>query len=179
MGEEHRSRSPFLFFTNFHDELAEAVREGRRSEFEGAPGFTDPEARHRIPDPNHPDTFEQSRVRFDLSDPSSTDADALAALARTRRLIALRRAHIVPRLEGARSLGAEAVGPKAVVARWHMGDGAVLTIAVNLDADEVEVPAHRFHMRGQVLFASPDPTTKAREGCLPGHTTWVVMQPAT
>ncbi len=85
----------------------------------------------------------------------------------------------MPRLEGTRSLGAQAVGPKAVVARWHMGDGAVLSIAVNLAAEEVEIPAHRFHMRGQVLFSTPDPATKPKEGCLPGYTTWVVMEPAT
>ena len=32
-------------------------------------------------------------------------------------------------------LTAEAVGPKAVVARWRLGDGAVLTLASNLDAE--------------------------------------------
>ena len=33
MGEEDASRTPFLFFTDHGAELADAVREGRRSEF--------------------------------------------------------------------------------------------------------------------------------------------------
>ena len=52
-----------------------------------------------------------------------------------RRLIALRATAIVPRLDGARALAAEVIGPKAVVARWRLGDGAILTLASNLDAD--------------------------------------------
>ena len=52
MGEETASRTPFLFFTDHHDELADAVREGRRQEFAGFAEFADPEKRERIPDPN-------------------------------------------------------------------------------------------------------------------------------
>ena len=55
MGEETASRTPFLFFTDHHDELADAVREGRRQEFAGFAEFADPEKRERIPDPNAAD----------------------------------------------------------------------------------------------------------------------------
>jgi malto-oligosyltrehalose trehalohydrolase len=173
MGEEIASTAPFLFFTDFHDELAEAVREGRRNEFAGASGFADPAMRHTIPDPNDPATFERSRVH------AADDRRAAAALARTRHLLALRRAHVVPRLEGSRSLGAEAVGPKAVVARWHMGDGAVLSIATNLATEPVAIAPHRFHLRGHQLYATPDKAPRAPEGCLPGHSTWAVIETAT
>ena len=177
MGEEHASLQPFLFFTSFPgEELAAAVREGRRNEFAGATAFSDPSVRHAIPDPNDPSTFERSRV--DFTEPVvGRDDIALAALERTRRLIALRTAHIVPRLESARSLGAEAVGPKAAVARWHMGDGAVLTIAVNLAADRVSIPDYRFHLRGDLLYAT-DETQPDEDGFLPGHTTWVLLESA-
>src|SRR5690606_21828474 len=52
MGEEWGTRTPFLFFTDFHDELAAAVREGRRNEFSALPAFADPQLRATIPDPN-------------------------------------------------------------------------------------------------------------------------------
>ena len=124
MGDEHGSQSPFLFFTDFHDDLADAVREGRRREFAQFAAFADPAARARIPDPNAEATFAQSRAMPGRS------ADAWRAL--YAQLLALRRDVIVPRLKGAQAIGAEAVGEGAVTARWRMGDGATLTLAINL-----------------------------------------------
>ncbi len=131
MGDTVGSRTPFLFFTDFHDELADAVREGRRCEFAGDPAFDAPEERERIPDPNALATFERSRVA------DGPDAGAWTAL--FRELLAIRHAEIVPRLKGARSAGAEAIGDRAVVARWRMADGALLTIAINLGDAPVAV----------------------------------------
>ncbi|MGE5094084.1 MAG: malto-oligosyltrehalose trehalohydrolase, partial [Betaproteobacteria bacterium] len=51
MGEEFGSRTPFLFFCDFHGELERAVREGRRKEFASFERFRDARARERIPDP--------------------------------------------------------------------------------------------------------------------------------
>ena len=181
MGEEGGSTQPFLFFTSYPDEkLAEAIREGRRGEFKNTVGFADPAKRHMIPDPNHPDTFERSRpeLLLPVTDGPGNTIDG-PAIARIRKLIALRNAFIVPRLEGARSLGAEAVGPAAVVARWHMGDGAVLTIAVNFGESDVSVPAHRFPVRGTLIHASPETDVSEHEGCLPAQTLWAMMESAT
>jgi maltooligosyltrehalose trehalohydrolase len=57
------------------------------------------------------------------------------------------------------SLGAEPIGPKAVLARWKMGDGAVLTIVTNLAADAVSFE----QCAGRLLFATGDtaPVTAA------------------
>ncbi|WP_158927386.1 malto-oligosyltrehalose trehalohydrolase [Acidisphaera sp. S103] len=142
MGEETASATPFLFFTDHHAELADAVREGRRQEFAGFAAFADPDKRERIPDPNAAETFAASVPR-----PASPVRFALY-----RALIALRMKEIVPRLAGTTSLGAEPIGPKAVLARWRLGDGACLTIVVNLDADAVAfaTPA------GRVLFTTGD-----------------------
>lgn len=129
MGEEIGSDSPFLFFTDFHDELADAVREGRRGEFAHFPAFADPETRERIPDPNHPATFERSRPR------RGPDAEEWEQF--YRDLLAIRAREIVPRLAGARPSGAEVAGEGAVLARWRLGEGAELTIAVNLGAEAV------------------------------------------
>ena len=57
MGEEGASRSPFLYFTDHHGELAKAVREGRRREFAGFEGFEPGETADAIPDPNAAETF--------------------------------------------------------------------------------------------------------------------------
>jgi malto-oligosyltrehalose trehalohydrolase len=116
MGEDRFARTPFQFFTDYHGGLADAVREGRKREFASFTRFDGKD----IPDPNALETFE--RCRLDGKGDDSFHRDML------------RRRHelIVPRLDGARSLGASALGPSAVLARWRLGDGAVLAIATNL-----------------------------------------------
>ncbi|MEG3164180.1 malto-oligosyltrehalose trehalohydrolase [Sphingomonas sp. PB2P19] len=133
MGDETGSETPFLFFTDFQDDLANAVREGRRREFSKFAAFADPAARETIPDPNALTTFEHSRVE------PGPDAEAWRSL--YRDLLAIRHREIIPRLLGARPLGAEAIGGGAVVARWRMADAAVLTIAINLGNEPVAFPA--------------------------------------
>ena len=129
MGDETGSRSPFLFFTDFHDELADAVREGRRKEFAKFPAFADPEKREHIPDPNAVETYRRSQVE--------PGPDAYDWRAFYKALLALRHGEIAPRLKGATALQAHAIGPKAVFAAWRMGDGATLSIALNLDTEAV------------------------------------------
>ena len=131
MGDETGSRSPFLFFTDFHDELADAVREGRRREFERFPAFSDPEARERIPDPNDEETFKRSEPQ------PGPDANSWRSL--YRDLLTLRRTEIVPRLEGAKALSAEAVGEAAVRGSWRLADGSLLDIIANLGGDGIGV----------------------------------------
>ena len=142
MGEEDATRTPFLYFTDHHGELADAVREGRRREFAGFAAFSSAAARSTIPDPNDRITFEKSRP---LPGEGAAETRDLYA-----SLLALRQSTIVPRLAGARSLSADVIGPAAVVARWRMGDGALLTIAINLG--QAAVPFSR--PAGQMIFAS-------------------------
>jgi malto-oligosyltrehalose trehalohydrolase len=162
MGEEVASRTPFLFFTDHHAELADAVREGRRNEFAKFPAFADPSSRERIPDPNALETFEASVPH----------ADPILGPAREslyRRLLALRAEYIAPHLDGTCSLGAEVIGRKAVRTSWQLGDGAVLTLASNLDCQTVAFspPA------GRLLFAN---VGSARDE-LAGHCTCAFIQP--
>jgi maltooligosyltrehalose trehalohydrolase len=160
MGEEVASRTPFLFFTDHHAELGDKVREGRRSEFARFPAFADPVSRERIPDPNALQTFSASVPQADpLLGP---EREALY-----RRLIDLRAREIVPRLDGAYALAAEAVGSKAVVARWQLGDGTVMTVATNLDAEAVALDAPA----GTLLFTNRE----MPPGRLPGHCTCVFL----
>jgi maltooligosyltrehalose trehalohydrolase len=46
----------------------------------------------------------------------------------------------VPHLAGAQAIGAEATGEAAVTARWRLGDGSILTIALDLAYDPAPLP---------------------------------------
>ena len=155
MGEELDARQPFLYFTShIAPGLSEAVREGRRNEFAAFPAFSDEAFRAGIPDPSDESSFSLSIVPWPAIDDENS-----AACARVRALLDLRRDAVVPRLRGCRSLGAQVLGPAAVMARWRMGDGVLLTMIVNL-ADEQLQPDKAVLDRmgtGRVLYAT--------EGC--------------
>jgi malto-oligosyltrehalose trehalohydrolase len=152
MGEEQASLSPFLFFTDHNEELASAVRDGRRREFAHFSRFSDPKYLAQIPDPNALDTFSRSR-------PTANPAYAGQREALYRRLLALRQSEIAPRLEGALALDACAAGPAAVLARWQMGDGSLLILASNLGATAVTIP----EQKEKLLFASSEATGRAAQ----------------
>ena len=128
MGDEWASDEPFLFFTDHHGELAEAVRKGRRAEFAAFAAFNDAERRAQIPDPNAEQTFDASRPVFE--DFHHLQDGPWVQL--YRQLLALRRDEIAPRLPGITSLGAEVLAPGAVTARWRTGDDKELRIDLNL-----------------------------------------------
>lgn len=165
MGEEMASEAPFLFFTDHNEELAKAVREGRRREFSSFSQFSDPKLLAQLSDPNATETFTQSRPREHPE----------RAAARTRlygQLLAVRRKEIVPRLAGTHSLDAMPLGARAVVAQWQMGDGSRLTIACNLGAAEIPLPPPA----GRLLFAtSPAAREQATSAGLPGYSTIAVL----
>lgn len=132
MGDEVGSDDPFLFFTDFHDELADAVREGRRREFSGFPGFDDAQAREAIPDPNALTTFDASRPH--------PGARAETWLGLYEDLLKLRVQHLTPWLEVARPQGATVLGDGAVIASWSLGRGGRLTLALNIGSNPVALP---------------------------------------
>lgn len=149
MGEEWNEMRPFLFFTDHSGSLAEAVRQGRRREFSRFVGFSDPEALARIPDPNDPATFLASVP----APPAERTAEQEACRAFHARLLALRRAKIVPHLPGCRAIEAKVVGTAEVAARWRLGNGVELTIIANFAAaPEAFTPVH-----GKLLAAAPAP----------------------
>jgi malto-oligosyltrehalose trehalohydrolase len=130
MGEEINARTPFLFFTDFHGELADAVREGRRKEFSAFPKFASDEARARIPDPNAESTFAASKLDW-----ARVDGQWLAHFT---ALLQLRAAHIAPRLLGERH-GArfEASGRGGISVDWTLGDGSTLHMRANFSGSPV------------------------------------------
>ncbi|WP_367159236.1 malto-oligosyltrehalose trehalohydrolase [Kozakia baliensis] len=167
MGEEWGSTSPFQFFCDFHDELADQVREGRRKEFAKFKAFNDAESRARIPDPNALSTFENSR-------PNRRQRDTPQGklwLERTAELLALRRHWITSHLDNAYSIGASVIGDKAVMASWKLGNGDILHVALNLDDDLI-----RFSENDALIYS----TAEDREaGTLPPRSfvAWVEIAP--
>lgn len=166
MGQESGSTQPFPFFCDFGPDLAAAVTEGRRREFERFPEFSDPEMRTRIPDPNDPKTFEMAVL---------THSDEHGWRAFHRRLLQLRAQEIVPRLAdlGDTEAGAELVGATGIVAHWLLSDGARLNLYTNLGPDAVDgVPS----VRGTVLYQTPDDIerTLANGSMPPWSTLWSI-----
>jgi 1,4-alpha-glucan branching enzyme len=165
MGEETASKAPFLFFTDHNPELAKAVREGRKAEFATFSQFSDPALIARLPDPNAHDSFERSKAI----------PEAECAAERTlfyHELLTIRSAEIMPRLPNTRALDARALGTAAVVARWQMGDGSLLTVACNIGQSSVGMPS----LSGRPLFATSQAARKqASFGQLSGRSTVVAL----
>jgi maltooligosyltrehalose trehalohydrolase len=159
MGEEYGARKPFLYFTDYSGDLAEAVRDGRRHEFRKFAAFAAEAAQREIPDPNKESTFLSSMLASDCA-----DADGQDWWLFYRHLLNLRRSAIVPRLVRARAAGAEPLGVSALLARWILGDGAKLSLAANFGVHPVAFtpPA------GRRLFACGG-IEAAPGGVLPGH----------
>ncbi|RTL62211.1 MAG: malto-oligosyltrehalose trehalohydrolase [Hyphomicrobiales bacterium] len=150
MGEEWDERRPFCFFTDFHGELAEAVREGRRSEFKKWPAFADPARRAQIPDPNAPETFQACVLDWaKLADPAHAQR-----LAEVRQLLEARKAHVVPRIAsmGGRCGRYSLSGPATLEVGWTCHDGE-LVMQANLGSAAVRLPAHAGNAR--MLFGTP------------------------
>lgn len=148
MGEEWGAREPFLFFTDHHGDLANAVREGRRSEFAEFAEFADKEIRARIPDPNAVETFKAS-----CPDPGKADHEWVTLY---RQLLRIRHREIIPRLPGSRFENASALGDAAILAHWQLGDGSQLRLELNLSERPFEVPSTP--SAAHLLYASGKPT---------------------
>jgi maltooligosyltrehalose trehalohydrolase len=180
MEEEYGSTQPFLFFTDYGGELADAVREGRRREFSRFTSFSDPDKRARIPDPNAVQTFAMSCASCDCAtedEPAKPRTEAPSEQETWRHFyrsaLAVRTKLIAPRLAGARALGAQVLqtaarqDARAVLARWRLADGETLAIALNLGSERVPLASVP---DGTIVFETPP---RAREqidaGSLPEH----------
>jgi maltooligosyltrehalose trehalohydrolase len=82
MGQEWAASSPFQYFTDHEPELGARVTKGRTQEFAAFAGF-----RGEVPDPQDPQTFERSRLRWE----ERTKPRHSTRLAMVRDLLARRR----------------------------------------------------------------------------------------
>jgi maltooligosyltrehalose trehalohydrolase len=125
MGEEWGSKAPFPFFCDFKGDLADAVRKGRRQEYDWAYAIYGDE----VPDPLAPSTFQSAVLDWE----SRNEAAGTKRLALVKELLAIRQREIVPRLRGARFGDANGL----LTAHWRMGDGTRLRLLANLSNGEI------------------------------------------
>ncbi|WP_407178717.1 malto-oligosyltrehalose trehalohydrolase [Bradyrhizobium sp. STM 3562] len=129
MGEEWGSKAPFPFFCDFHGELAEAVRKGRRREYAWAYARYGEE----VPDPLDITTFQSAVLDWQ----SRHTPAGQTRLALVQRLLKVRQREIAPRLSGATLGEAQAREDGLLTASWRMGDGARLHLLANLSSAEI------------------------------------------
>jgi maltooligosyltrehalose trehalohydrolase len=65
MGQEWGASTPFIFFTDHNHELGKLITRGRREEFKDFSAFSSEAARARIPDPQEPKSFLDSKLIWD------------------------------------------------------------------------------------------------------------------
>ena len=134
MGEEFGETAPFQYFVDHGDAgLIDAVRQGRRKEFE-AFGWTE------VPDPQAPETFERSRLR----DGSPLDGRQQALLAWYRKLITIRQTRPEFRPDGVSPFHHRVVlhddRQILVLEYWHeQVPSALLILSFNQQAVEVPI----------------------------------------
>ncbi|MDM0035832.1 malto-oligosyltrehalose trehalohydrolase [Variovorax sp. J22P271] len=156
MGEEYAATTPFQFFCDFGPELAAAVTAGRRAEFGRFAAFADEAAQARIPDPNDPATFADSRL--DPQQPAQPPN--AAALARTRELLRVRQTELVPRFAGGARAHQWSCEGDALRLAWRLGAdaGVLLHLVANFGAAEAELawpPGRVIHRLGVDDGAAP------------------------
>jgi malto-oligosyltrehalose trehalohydrolase len=125
MGEEFAASAPFLYFCDFHGELAQAVTRGRREEFGRFERFRDEQLRARIPDPNDAATFERSQL--DWSERERGEHRLWLDL--HRDLLRIRRERLLPHLAGARSGEFHVLAPGRLAVHWPLGNGYLHLLA--------------------------------------------------
>lgn len=139
MGEEAGAREPFLFFCDFAEGLAEAVRQGRQREFARFPSRAEAALQGRLPDPLAPGSFRKSRIDGAIAAP---DPEVWTLY---RDLLAVRRREIIPLLHGeegrggSRSESAHTVRGNLLSAGWRLPGGS-LVLDANLSDEPVPLP---------------------------------------
>lgn len=144
MGEEFGETHPFLFFTDFHGELAKAVREGRAKEFIGHAGHDE-----AVPDPNDLNTFVRSTLDWDK--PSQEEGKSWLRF--TRSLLTLRHRHIVPLLRQGGTVEGKILHTAhgRVAVSWQFPQGT-LSLALNIGKKPAPMP----ELAGETLFSWPE-----------------------
>jgi 1,4-alpha-glucan branching enzyme/maltooligosyltrehalose trehalohydrolase len=162
MGEEWGSRHPFAFFCDFGPPLAEQIRAGRRREFAGSPEASAPADRAGIPDPLAAETFLATKLDW----PNLDSAAGIAWYNYYRRLLALRRQEIIPRLRTTRPGKNHwlPLGQRGLLVGWPLQTGESLQLYANLGwqpIPEVRLP------EPMPLFTSHGDIATGRETTLP------------
>ena len=130
MGQEWGAETPFVYFVDFDDELGDQVTQGRLAEFTKFPQFSDSAARHKIPPPNDPATYQSAKLRWRaLDEPVHSEWLELH-----RHLLRIRAQVLHPRLAGMGNGRPrfEIAGKRALMVSWELADNSMLKLIANL-----------------------------------------------
>jgi maltooligosyltrehalose trehalohydrolase len=141
MGQEWASSSPFLYFTDHHDELGKGVTEGRRKEFADFSDFQDPAKRALIPDPQAMSTFALSKLNWAQLD-REPHRETLMLY---RDFLRFRRGNLTDRRRGHWQV--EQVSPTAIAIRYRRAGAGDLLIVTQLEANESILELENEHLR--------------------------------
>jgi maltooligosyltrehalose trehalohydrolase len=155
MGQEFAASTPFLFFTDHHEELGRLVTQGRRREFSGFRAFTDEPAQALIPDPQAESTFLASKLKLEERE---QHADLYALY---KRLLHIRHTDPVFANQDRGRSRATPVGANAIALHRWLGDEHRLLIA-NFGA-EMGVELGQIMGAQSLVFASPPEMLSANE----------------
>lgn len=172
MGQEWAAQSPFPFFCDFGPELARAVTEGRRKEFERFPEFSDPEARARIPDPG--DSATHAMAVLDWR--KLKGADAQGWLDWHGGLLRIRHHEIVPRVRNLPPRAGRFVllDERGLQVEWTLNDGARLALVANLSDVPLE-PVDPAAGRILYKYAAPGAEPWAEGRLSPWSVIWSIL----
>ena len=150
MGQEWCASQPFPFFCDFSGELARSITEGRLREFGRFEAFRDPAVRERIPDPVQPATFTGAKLDWEaLSEPDHERWWRLH-----QQLLALRRRHLMPLLDGLDKGDASGrlLDERALSVVWRLAGGVRWGLHANLGDHPVALPEAP---SGDRIYATP------------------------
>jgi maltooligosyltrehalose trehalohydrolase len=132
MGQEWAASTPFLYFTDHHDELGKGVTEGRRKEFAEFSDFRDPAKRALIPDPQKLTTFTNSKLNWSELE----EQPHLETLRLYRDFLRFRRDNLADRRRGRWQV--EQVSRTAIAIRYRRkGTGDILMVAQLLENETI------------------------------------------
>ena len=133
MGEEWSEPHPFLYFVSHTDkELAEAVRKGRKAEFEAF------HAQGEAPDPVAEETFNNSKLQWHLTGEGQhkTMLDYYKTLIRLRKELPALSHLNRKQLEVTENEQAQTV----ILRRWHEGQQVVCCLNFSKEQQEITLP---------------------------------------
>jgi maltooligosyltrehalose trehalohydrolase len=133
MGQEWAASTPFLYFTDHHEELGRGVREGRRKEFAEFSAFRDPEQRALIPDPQALSTFTDCKLKWE----EPAHAPYLQTLHLYRDFVQLRKTDLIDRKRGRWEVGQ--IAGRAMAIRYRRDSGGDILIVFQLVPGETVV----------------------------------------
>ncbi len=132
MGDEWGATEPFLFFCDFHGELGEAVRNGRKAEY----ADWHAQAGDGIPDPLAKETKDAAVLDWN----ALTKSPHKERLAVVRALLKVRHEHIAPLMPAMIGAGEASLENGLLQARWQSG-GKPLMLLANLSDTAKPRPA--------------------------------------